>query len=383
MADSKTVSDLHGFDSFETKLGDLLRGERATMAKSLLDVQRDLRIKAVYIAAIENCDLDVFENRAFIAGYVRSYARYLMLDPEVIFGRFCVEAGFQGANPDLGRHREGKSRIGATAALSGVNETTRIRAIQGRVAVGAGLAPALSAMAPLLVLVAVIAAIGYGGWMMVQDIQRVDIAPIDDTPDVLDQLDSSNFAASLEGIVLDRAGEHAADITRLYSAADTNAPFVVARDGPIAFIDPEAYGTIVNIQTTTVEVANSEAQTPPEPVINAIVVAPVAGIYAQAPAWIRVTAPDGTIVHESILDAGESYALPNGLEGATLRAGNATAVYLMIDGTAYGPIGGEGSVAKNVSLEVADISGNYPVFGSPSAEMQRALVAMAANQASN
>jgi hypothetical protein len=41
-----------GFDDYELRLGDLLRGERATLGKSLIDVQRELHIRAVYIAAI-------------------------------------------------------------------------------------------------------------------------------------------------------------------------------------------------------------------------------------------------------------------------------------------------------------------------------------------
>ena len=73
---------LKGFDDFASSLGDELRGERATLGKSLLDVQRDLRIKAAYISAIENCDPSVFPNQGFVAGYVRSYARYLKIDPE-------------------------------------------------------------------------------------------------------------------------------------------------------------------------------------------------------------------------------------------------------------------------------------------------------------
>ena len=44
--------DLKGFDDFEIRLGDQMRGERATMGKSLMDVQRELRIKAAYIAFI-------------------------------------------------------------------------------------------------------------------------------------------------------------------------------------------------------------------------------------------------------------------------------------------------------------------------------------------
>ncbi len=64
------------FDDFDLRLGDIMRGERATMGKSLLDVQRELKIKATYIAAIENADPSAFESPGFVAGYVRSYARY-------------------------------------------------------------------------------------------------------------------------------------------------------------------------------------------------------------------------------------------------------------------------------------------------------------------
>src|SRR5690606_3642986 len=84
-----------GFDDFELRLGDVMRGERATLGKSLLDVQRELRIRASYIAAIENCDISAFETPSFISGYVRSYARYLGMDADWTFRRFCEESGFQ------------------------------------------------------------------------------------------------------------------------------------------------------------------------------------------------------------------------------------------------------------------------------------------------
>ena len=83
-----------GFDDFELRLGDMMRGERATMGKSLLDVQRELKIKAAYIAAIENADPSAFDTPGFIAGYVRSYARYLGMDPDLAYAAFCDESGF-------------------------------------------------------------------------------------------------------------------------------------------------------------------------------------------------------------------------------------------------------------------------------------------------
>ena len=38
-----------GFDDFELKLGDTLRGERATLGKSVVEVQNELKINAAYI----------------------------------------------------------------------------------------------------------------------------------------------------------------------------------------------------------------------------------------------------------------------------------------------------------------------------------------------
>lgn len=106
---SETDSDIrrpddagrHGFDAYDmldVPLGDLMRGERATLGKSLLDVERELRIRATYIAAIENGDVGAFQSPGFIAGYVRSYARYLGMEPEWTFTRFCDETGFRGVH---------------------------------------------------------------------------------------------------------------------------------------------------------------------------------------------------------------------------------------------------------------------------------------------
>ena len=85
---------LKGFDDFQVFLGDIMRGERATLGKSLMDVQRELKIKATYIAGVENADPLVFDTPGFIAGYVRSYARYLGMDPEKAFNLFCKESPY-------------------------------------------------------------------------------------------------------------------------------------------------------------------------------------------------------------------------------------------------------------------------------------------------
>ena len=95
--------------AYEFTIGDELRGERATLGKTLLDVQRDLRIKAAYIAAIEDPDPAVFPNPSFVPGYVRAYARYLGPTRTRSSRRFCAESGFAGPR----RRRCGRSSAAA------------------------------------------------------------------------------------------------------------------------------------------------------------------------------------------------------------------------------------------------------------------------------
>jgi len=313
MGDSQSQDEIKGFDSFELRLGDELRGERATLGRSLLDVQRDLRIKAAYISAIENCDLTAFENTAYVAGYVRSYARYLGLDPELTFARFCQEAGFLGAHPDLGRRREGRSGMNVAAISAGAmgpsNSLGRFAMARGRTAPSIS----LGGLAPVLVLVSVIFGLVAGGWIIVRDIQRVSFAPIDRAPELVDEI--------------------AAAIAMAGAQSSADEPLVRLRNAD-----------------------------------------PVISVFAQQPAWIRVTDASGRTLFERVLDAGTTYELPSGVEGARLRAGNATAVFLMIDGETYGPVRTDGSVASNVALAAADISGTFPALGTLTAEM-RAVVA--------
>src|SRR6056297_2751792 len=94
--------ELRGYDHYEVTLGDEVRGQRASMAKTLDDVERDLHIRAPLILAIENCDVSGIPNPGLLPGYVRSYAKYLGADSETFYARFCSESGFVPPNRALG-----------------------------------------------------------------------------------------------------------------------------------------------------------------------------------------------------------------------------------------------------------------------------------------
>ncbi|MGL6208676.1 MAG: helix-turn-helix domain-containing protein, partial [Paracoccaceae bacterium] len=229
-----------GFDDFELRLGDLMRGERATLGKSLLDVQRELKIKATYIAAIENADLSAFETPGFVAGYVRSYARYLGMEPEWAFQRFCAEAGYTvshgmsaAASPQ--QIIKARARADFSDPLANPNATfiPRGEAIWSRVEPGA--------VGSIAVLVALIGAIGYGGWSVLREVQRVQLAPVEEAPSVVAQIDPlDNAGVAAPSVVAARPanevlaeGEASVDVMdRLYRPQALDVPVLTSRDGP-------------------------------------------------------------------------------------------------------------------------------------------------------
>jgi len=345
---SELDSDMKGYDSFPVKLGDLMRGERATLGKSLLDVQRDLRVKAAYISAIESCDSSAFQTPGFIAGYVRSYARYLGLDPEVTFAQFCAEAKFSGVHPGIsqaGRSaKPAQKKSEPIVSLTKHSSTSfdadpllRARLTLNTARDGFFSQISASAVSSIFVLAVLVFGIGYGAWTVLQDIQRVEFLPANETPEA---------QALLPVVGLERK---AAALGQLYREKELDVPVMTPRDGPIAALNPDKIGALLqnNGQNLARETADILATSTP----RVTEVAPLkVAVVAVRPAWVRLSAADGTVLFERILNGGESFRLPAGEKPTVLRAGNSGAVYITLDGTAYGPVGSGTSVAKNVAL---------------------------------
>ncbi|QPH53916.1 helix-turn-helix domain-containing protein [Pontivivens ytuae] len=373
-------------------LGDELRGERATKGKSLLDVQRDLRIKAAYIAAIESCDPDVFPNRGFIAGYVRSYARYLGLDPEEVYERFCTESGFSGVNAEL-TGRKSRKRGLQPAVQIDLSEDPLARARVGGPSLSGGidLRATLGGLASLAVMVSLLGGVGYGGWRILQEIQRVELAPVAQAPIVEDRAtalaEEGNAETAQPEAPIIAEGERIAALERLYTPARLDAPRLDPRDGPIASIDPASVSSF-DMWIRPEEVAETPGTDPrPEVMLSDLTAAPVAvaetgplleqeespilaleavveqpsgvAVVATQPAWVRVSQGDGATLFEKILAAGEVYDVPQDVVGPELRAGNSGAVFLRVSGQLYGPLGAGPRVAKNVSLVPDDILATF------------------------
>ena len=236
---SETSQTAHpkGFDDYDFRLGDILRGERATLGKSLLDVEKELKIKANYVAAIENCDPTVFESQGFIAGFVRSYARYLELDPDIIYTLFCNESGFEtmhGMAKASAKEEEKKYSQRSLEDSLFIKPTTAYLPKQKRWY--ENIEP--GAVGSLCVTIAVVSALGYGAWSFFQEIQKVDITTTENQPVVLTELQNLPTALNISNnLMLDNTEdfqEGSSRINRIYRSTALDQPVIVARDEPIS-----------------------------------------------------------------------------------------------------------------------------------------------------
>jgi len=381
-----------GFDDFELKLGDVLRGERATLGKSLLDVQRELHIRAAYIAAIENGDLDAFDAPSFIAGFVRSYARYLGMDPEWVYERFCLEHDFHvshgmaGSQSAVARTQrvDTASRDMANSPLRGVGILPDPDPFWHRIEPGA--------LGSVTVLIALILGLGYAGYTVLNEVQRVQVAPADIVPNVVSDLNplTSSGAQLASGIDTDPltsaagtggvgtlgtsgsgaradAPTGAEGIVRIARPQALDVPVLVPRDGPIASIVPEIQIPALPDASDGISADDAVAQALAGTLDDGAAPQVLASgpdtveLLAVRPAWLRVRAADGSVVFERILDAGERYTIPQTEEPATLHAGNSGSVYFLINGQAYGPAAPGAQVIRNISLDVASLETAYHV----------------------
>ncbi len=354
------------FDALDVPLGDLMRGERATLGKSLLDVERELKIKAVYLAAVENGDISAFASPGFIAGYVRSYARYLGLDPEWTFERFCRESGFAGVHGFSARQAvEAKRAIADAPGRVDPNDViaaARVSFAPERESVFSRVEP--GALGSVMVLIALVAAIGYGAWAVLHDIQRLQFAPVEQAPDTFATVDplggaeqDGSFGTPLPEDVA-TALPSADALDRLYRPQALDVPVLTPRDEPLATLDPDEVGTLApTIQT----LANAAPGTAPEGTGVQVTerTEDEVLLFAVRPSWVRVTSAGGTVIFEGTLNAGDSYALPVSEEPPTLRAGNSGSLYFAVNGVTMGPAGPGTSVARDVVLSADAITESY------------------------
>ena len=393
---------LRGYDSYEVTLGDELRGHRATKGRTLEGVEADLKVRAKFIRAIEDCDLDGFPHASVVPGYVRAYARYLGMNPDEAYAKFCKESGFISpvAAFDAAMQAGAKGAAAAAMAMAPIDRSlTESRFALPPAPARLGARINLGSLTSALALVGLIGGLGYGGYMLLQDLQRVGFAPLPEAPEVVAEAPVIGLPQSDTALLRrpDAADYQGDGVLAAIAPADLASPPLPARDGPISAIDPATSGVFVSqamadtppadavlpqqvAAAPAIPAAEPAAVAEPEPVRLAEAQGPArVFVHATETAWVRIRDGEAAVIFQGMLNAGESFEVPARSERPVLRAGNAGAVYLLVGPAAYGPLGGPGGVVKNLSLLADEISVSFPLADAaslglprPEAELQSA-----------
>ncbi len=207
-------------------VGRVLREAREGYRQDLATVSQQLRIRSVYLKAIEEGRHQDLPGATYAVGFVRSYAEYLGLDPNEIVRRFRDEA-------------------------AEVNRRTKlvfpVPAVEARVPSGA------------LVLIALtVAVLAYGGWYYLSDRDRslVDLVP--SVPESLQSLVDPDSEAETDisesGPAVSVATADAAPVA-LGEDTETDAPAIsttTSTSAAVATVESGAAATAAGTMTTAI-----------------------------------------------------------------------------------------------------------------------------------
>jgi hypothetical protein len=290
----------------------------------------------------------------------------------VSFSRFCTESGFEVAHGMSAaastasmvaqRARSATTDRGDPFANPNASFVPRAESAFARVEPGA--------VGSVSVLIALLIGIGYGGWWVVQEVQRVQLAPVNEAPAVVANIDalgnidgnpsilrSAPDPAASDQLADGSISGFSADPLELYRPEALDVPVMTARDGPISAIDPRLNGVLA--QNTTAETAATRDPLADASDVQVLAESKGVEIIAVRASWVRVSAVDGTVIFEKILDAGETYAVPPLTQAPMLRSGNSGSVYFVIGGKTVGPAAPGAQVVKNVSLDAVSLMEIY------------------------
>jgi len=371
-----------------------LRRARQDLGRDLVRIADDLKIRKVYLEAIEEGRFDDLPGATYAVGFVRAYADYLGLDSAEIVGRFKDEV--EGLNERL--HLVFPTPVPESKIPSG---------------------------AVLLISILLIA-LAYGGWYYFTSGDREADGQVLDLPQSLEPLVSNGdelvqdpsdpskrivllpaepVAGSEDGPSDQAPPEFATEpaqpsapaptepasetpASEIPGARTTQEPAPPAGGGglPTEFeAEPAAEVSAdkdLSEPALTVPLPETVATPVPEPAAMpvsgsanlAIPTAPtpqallpedasrqprVYGVEnatarvvlrARLDSWVQVHAADESLLLTRVLQPGDTYRVPN-MDGLTLITGNAGGLEIEVDGAALPPLGPVGAIRRGIALD--------------------------------
>jgi len=294
------------------ELGSILREAREMKGLTLADAQEETRINARFLEALEEGDFEKLPTPVHVRGFLRNYARFLELEPDPLLERYEAQ--------------HGQRPLPATSAASQVQQAiTPDTPLQPRVdqpffdPVNQDLDGSAQSGAESTVRLVIIIAL----------LITVGLAASRFVPLLLGNGDGQdNLPQLIEAIMAGDEEEPAAGETPS-GDAEGNVPAVTSEPiQPTERNNPEA-------------VATEQAVSPTRPALPATLDSIHLRLDITERTWIRVTI-DGEVVFEDQVTQGDGPLEWDAEEEAHLLTGNAAGVFVTINETEIGRLGGRG-----------------------------------------
>lgn len=311
--------------------GETLRRARTTRGLTLAQVAAQTHIRADYLQALEQQEVTALPERPFARSFLTQYAQELGLDPAPLLA-------------DLDQLLPTPAR---TATLTPQPQGTRSPG------------PARSSLGAVLPwLLGGLVLLGGAGYLTLRNQQTpagvaapTSTAPVQSVPTSVNLTVNSVPAGAR--VLLDNRDLGRTPVQSFPVEARQGAVLRVESAGRLSFKGPLDLRTGRNLRvrlmpaglgpSVVTDVATGQVQESlPVPQPSAPPV-PVKGVSLTfvGPSWVRVTAPSGESLFEGILPAGTTRTYDRGV---TIRAGNAAAVRISVDGSDPQLLGTEGQV---------------------------------------
>lgn len=336
-------------DYFQTDIpvGEILRRSRLYYGQSLQDVERNLRIRASQLDAIEKMEYDKLPGRVYAIGFVRSYAEYLGLDGGQVVALFKVQFSHAQSQPEL--------QFPATAKESKL--------------------PSIKMVAGSIVLAVLCIAL-WQFWIAQNTYFSKEIPELNAQYSLNGFSNQESEALKIFGPPRFEDFQSMSQNSALSSYSEHNAMKDQGGANDIADINASrTIWSVSNIQKDAVKdaipddaILDKEApQNTPSlsSLKNPNQISPenkaISGPYSNdirlnitKNSWVEIRDAQGEVLVSKKLKQGDQYLVPSRPD-LTMDLGNAGGVFLMLDETNMISFGTEGQVRKNIPLDISQL----------------------------
>ncbi len=312
---------------FHTDLpvGEVLRRARVHYGQSLKDVEKNIRIRASQIEAIETGNYENLPGRVYAIGFVRSYAEYLGLDGGQVVSLFKAQSMNANVRPEF--------HFPAPASESKLPSRWVL----------------IGSLAATVLLVMFWWSTSEHSREIVKNVPAVPLE-LREKAGISELMDESGEIQS--DVELAAADEGTDPVTAALTEGTPNSVASAEAENITAPASGTLEGSVVAAKSVSEVSGETSAALPQAPAKQPVTAGAENGITLNIVenSWVEIRDQSGKTIVSKVLKVGDQYFVPNRPD-LQMSLGNAGGVEVVIDGKTMPPLGARGEVRRDISLD--------------------------------